>query len=168
MGNIVLFGNKEEFAIQLGLHANVEKCKLCFFVQGRKMGSFTKGGELKYSIRAYNTFIANKERYFFSVFEKMTATEIVKYLVIDLFSLGKSTKKEKVEEYEKRKNLQLFFGSQFTNDGCEIILLYKNSEAIFIYNPPRKVVSYKYVIGYDILCRVFDEYISYCAKNRLI
>lgn len=168
MDDIILFGKKEEFAIQLGLHANVEKCKLCFFVQGKKMGSFTKGGELKYSVKAYDTFTANKEHYFLPAFEGMTATQIDKYLVIDLFSLGKSSKKEKVEEYERRKSLQLFFGSQFTNDGCEIILLYKNNKAIFIYKPPKKTTSDKYILDYEIFCKVFDEYIVYCIKNKLV
>ena len=168
MSDTILIGDKEDFAIQLGLHANIEKCKLCFWVQGRKMGSFTKGGELKYSIKAYNQFIADKESYYLSVFDKMTPTQINHYLVNDLFSLGRSPKKEKMEEYEKRKKIHLFFGGQFTNDGCDIIVLYKDSKVIFVYRPPKKAISHTYNTSYGNFCKVFDEYIEYCNEHSLL
>lgn len=78
MNDIIIFGYKNIFSIQLGLNANKEKCKLCFYVQGKKMGSFTKGGELKYSIKAYEVFTSKKEIYYEPGFEKMTPPQINK------------------------------------------------------------------------------------------
>lgn len=168
MENVITFGEKNNFAIQLGLHPNIEKCRLCFFVTGIKMGSFTKGGELQYSLKAYQKFISSKEMYFVPTFEKMTPIQINKYLIDDLFLLGRSSKKEKIEEYEKRKKLHLFWGTQFTNDTTEIILLYKDSEVRFIYRPPKKATARECKVGYDYFCKVFDEYIEYVNKNNLI
>jgi hypothetical protein len=161
MSDIILFGKKDDFAIQLGLNTNHEKIKLCFWVENRKMGSFTKGGELKYSIKAYKKFVENKENYYSPVFENMTPTQIRKYFIDEMFVLVKSNKKEKIEEYNKRKEFELFFGFQFTNDGCFIELLYKNNHVEFIYEPPRKLAHYK------TFCKVFDEYIIYCNENNL-
>ena len=33
MDELLIFGDKNNFAIQLALHPNIEKCKLCFYVQ---------------------------------------------------------------------------------------------------------------------------------------
>lgn len=168
MEDILVFGEKDNFAIQLGLHPKIEKCKLCFFVKGKKIGTFTKGGELKHSINSYLKFINNKENYFTQPFESMTPTQICKYLVDDLFILGRSSNREKIAEYERRKKMHLFWGSQFTNDGADIILLYKDSEVKFIFRPPKKVVSIEFKISYNYFCNVFNKYIEYCNKNNLV
>lgn len=168
MENIKFFGNKEIFGIQLGLHDNLEKCKLCFWVKGRKIGSFTKGGELKYSIKAYTKFKDSKEKYYKSIFEQMTPTDIRKYFIDDMFSLGKSNKPEKVKEYEMRANFTLFFGEQFTNDSSFTKFLYNKNEVIVIYEPPKKLIAVKYNIQYPQFASAFDEYVEYCYKNKLV
>lgn len=168
MDDVIVFGDKNNFVIQLGLHTNIEKCKLCFYVQGKKMGSFTKGGELNYSIKAYKIFTINKESYYDPIFEKMTPAQISKYLVDDLFALGRSSNFTQIEEYNKRKRLHLFFGSQFTNDGSEIILLYKEDEVKFIYSPPKKTTADEYIVDYEYFCKVFNKYIDYCISNKLV
>jgi hypothetical protein len=165
--DIVLFGNKDDFAIQLGLHVNPEKCKLCLRVQGKKMGSFTKGGELKYSVKAYEKFAQGQESYYDSVFDKLTPTEIRKYFVDEMFALGKSNKKEKVDEYEYRQRFLLFWGIQFSNDGSFMKMLYKDENVIVVYEPPKKNAD-KYVTSFLGFCEVFEEYIDYCRDNNLI
>lgn len=89
-------------------------------------------------------------------------------MVDDLFSLGRSSKKEKIEEYKKRKKLHLFWGAQFTNDGSDIILLYRKEEVKFIYKPAQKRTADKYEVSYEDFCKVFDDYIKYCDENHLL
>ena len=81
------------------------------------MGSFTKGGELKYSINAYKEFSSNKETYYDTAFDKLTPSKIRKYFADEMFVLMKSNKKDKQDEYGRRRKMELFFGLQFTNDG---------------------------------------------------
>jgi len=164
---ILLFGDKEIFAIQLGSLDNPEKIKLCFWVQGKKLGSFTKGGELKYSIKSYESFSMNHIMYYHPDFDDMTPTGIKKYFVDEMFTLMNSNKKEKQEEYEKRGQFLLFFGNQFTNDGSFMKVLYKENKVIFIYEPPRKEAK-KYITSFSIFCKTFEEYIKFCMENELV
>jgi hypothetical protein len=163
-----IFGDKTDFAIELGDTKTAGKYKLCFWVQGKKMGSFTRAGELSSSIKAYNTFKENKERFYLPVFDKMSPSQILKYLVTDLFTLGRSNKPEKKEDYERREKFFLFFGLQFANDGCSIKLLYKDKKVIFNYGPPKKTTANNYETTFDNFCKVFEEYIEYVTKNKIV
>jgi hypothetical protein len=163
-----IFGDKTDFAIELGDTKTAGKYKLCFWVQGKKMGSFTRAGELSSSIKAYNTFKENKERFYLSVFDKMSPTQIANYLVTDLFTLGRSKKTDKIEDYERRQKFYLFFGLQFANDGCDILPIYKDNNVIFIYSPPKTTNADSYETTFDNFCKVFDEYIEYVIKNKIV
>lgn len=163
-----IFGNKTDFAIELGDTKTAGRYKLCFWVQGKKMGSFTKAGELSSSIKAYTIFKNNKERFYFPEFDKMSPKQILKYLVADVLILANSDKKEKKDEYERRHALYLFLGLQFSNDGSSTRLLYKNKNVIFIYSPPKTVNADKYETTFENFCKVFEEYIEYVTKNKVV
>lgn len=167
-GGVFFFGEKDAFAIQLEVPSSPDRCKLCFWVEGKKMGSFSKGGDLKYSIKAYNYFSGNKEQFYFSEFEHMDPTQITNYLLSSLFVFGQSQKKENQEEYERRRKMILFWGPQFTNDGCSIVTLYNDNEVFFIYTPPKKVESKKYIVDYGVFSSVFKKYISFCSDHKLV
>lgn len=165
---IILFGHKETFAIQLGLNPDIEKLKLCFWVQGQKIGSFSKGGPLKYSIKAFKLFIDNKDSFYDSRFFSMSPTEIRKFFVDEMLALLKSSKKESQIEYEYREKFHLFFGPQFSNDGCFIKVLYNSKNVIIIYEPPKKLLAVIFELNENTFHSVFQEYINYCNTNNLI
>ena len=165
MSESILFGNRESFGIELGFSKTPRKYKLCLWVQKKRIGSFTKSGELKYFIKAINIFIAHKDEFYLPVFETKTPSQIVQFLVNDLFALGKSNKKENHDEYELRLKFYLFLGFQFSNDGSSIILLYRNNIVQFIYNPPKKATAEDYAILFVDFSNVYNEFINYCIAN---
>ena len=132
------------------------------------MGSCTKGGELKYSISTFYKFTQNKSEFYIPIFDSMSPVEIRKYFIDDEYWLMMSEKEEDAVELANREKLHLFFGSQFSNDGCFIQFLYNNNLVIVIYEPPRTLNAKKYLVEYDEFCGVFDQYVSFCKNNRLV
>jgi hypothetical protein len=57
MIDTLIFGNKSIFAIELGEPNTQGKSKLGFWIENKRLGNFTKSGELKYSIKAFQQFI---------------------------------------------------------------------------------------------------------------
>jgi hypothetical protein len=163
--NLLLFGKKENFAIEIGATKNVKKFKIRFWVEGKSIGSFTKSGELKHSISEYKKFVHNKESYYLSLFDHLTFARIHYYLT-DI-SLLLSDNDEDLAEFEIRKKFYRFFGDQFSNDSS-IILLYKESIVIFLVtkNGSEKIEHYQ--VEYEKFDNVFREYIAYCELHKLI
>ncbi|SIN69234.1 Imm42 family immunity protein [Chitinophaga niabensis] len=168
MNDIMLFGNKGEFAIQLGLHPNKKKCKLCFWAKGKKIGTFTRGAELDDSIKVYYQFSGNREDYYLPILDGMNPSQIIEYLVLEALVLVSSSKDEDFEEYQRRAKLHLNFGSQFTNDSSDLILLNKDDNVIIIYNPEKEEHIYEFVISFNTFSQVYEEYITYCLTNGLV
>lgn len=157
-----MFGNPDEFAIELGFTKTRNKYKLRFWIGGAKIGTFTKSGELTYSVKAYHRFTNNKEFYYLPIFDNLTPTRIFFYFTD--YTLLLSEKDEDLEEAERRSEFFLFFGKQFTNDGSDLILLYKDLKVFFMYTKakPNDERAYSSEVSYSTFCHLFDEYISYC------
>jgi len=164
--NNILFGQKESFAIELGMTKNPQKNKLRFWVKDFKIGSFTKADELDDSVRAYKKFTKNKESFYLQVFDHLTPTRILIYLTD--FTLLLSERDEDLKEMEKRQELSLSFGLQFHTDTSFFFLLYKNNEVKFLYKPAKKETAKEYSVHYNAFRDVFEEYIRYCNSNNLL
>ena len=166
MKETILFGNEGGFAIELGLTKTKKKFKLRFWMDGKRLGNFTKAGELKYSIKEYQKFIDNKNFYYLPIFDDLTSSQIFDYLVN--FDFIYSTKKHDIEESEERTKFYLFFGDQFANETGGFLLLYKNGKVVFIVKRPMDGPVDNYEIDVTIFCSVFDQYIEYCVVNKLV
>ena len=103
----VLFGDKNNFAIELAYTKNPRKFKLGFWLENKRLGNFSKSGELKYSVREYWKFVNNKEFYYLHIFDGMSPKQIFDYLLD--WDLINSTKKEDIEEAERRQKFYVFF-----------------------------------------------------------
>ena len=157
----VILGNKQNFAIQIGYTKDPPKFKMCFWVNSKKIGTYTKGGELRFAIASFYSFWKHKETFFLPVLEKMTPQEIDKYLVRDMFELGDSDKPKDKAEYELRKSFGLFFGPQFSNDGSTITVLYQDHKVRFVYVLLRKKIFFEHHIDEDAFKQVFEELIKF-------
>jgi hypothetical protein len=166
MKETLLFGDKKNFAIELGFTKSTKIFKLGFWINSRRLGSFTKGGELKYSIREYQNFICNKDFFYRSVFDDMTPSEIFDYLLLIFFRpAGKKLIKD---DAESRKKFHLIFGDQFTNQNGSFLLLYKDNEVIFIVKRPNDGPVDRYNVDFNVFTKVFNDYIRYVGINNLL
>lgn len=158
-----LFGQKEQFALELESMKTKHNYKLCFWVNGNRLGTFTRGGELLYAIEAYYLFTRHKEDFYLLEFSTMSPAQIDYYLREIILLVG-STKKDKIEEYKKRAKLCLSLGNQFDADGVH--LLYHNDQVSFIYHPPFKgkvkAKIERYEVVYSVFCEVYSEFINFC------
>lgn len=157
-------GDQKEFAIEIGRTKDINKYKLCFWINGIRIGSFSKGGELRFAIDAFKLFWQKRYEFNLPVLQKMTPKEIDKYLVRDMFELMDSEDQKDVEEYERRKRFDLFFGPQFSNDGSSITLLYQDSKIRFVYVLLRKQKFFEHFISENTFKAVFDELIEYAKQ----
>ncbi|TFF36537.1 hypothetical protein [Mucilaginibacter psychrotolerans] len=166
MKDTLLFGDKKSFAIELGFTKSTEIFKLGFWTNGRRLGSFTKGGELKYSIRTYQEFVYDKSFFYRSVFGDMSPSEIFDYLVMIFFRpAGKKLTKD---DAENRKEFHLFFGDQFANQTGGFLLLYKDNKVIFIIKRPNDGPVDRFDIDFSVFISAFDEYIRFVELNNLV
>ena len=165
MNEIVLFGNKENFAIELGLSKTPQRSYLCFWTMGKRLGTFTRSGELKYSIRAYLHFLANKDDFYNAIFDAFSPSEIDHFLIGYFFTEGRGGVSD--EETEERMKLGLIFGDQFANENGSFSILYKDKKVIFIINRPMKGPVYRCDIDFKTFCYVFEEYIAYANAHNL-
>ncbi|RFZ94724.1 hypothetical protein D0C36_04075 [Mucilaginibacter conchicola] len=166
MEETILFGDKEKFAIELGFAKKKSRYKLRFWTEGIAYGSFTKSSELGDSITQYQKFINEKEKYYRAVFDDFSPKEIM-YFLVDFFLLG-DTDGITDEEIEKRIELYIFFGEQFTNQTSSLLLLYKKPNVIFIIQRPNDGPVDRYNISFDTFCQVFEEYIVYAQNNNFV
>jgi hypothetical protein len=165
MKETILFGNKEDFAIELGFTKTKWKFKLCFWISEKRLGNFSKAGELKYSIKAYRKFIDNKDFYYLPLFDELTPSQIFDYLVN--FDLIYSTKENDIKESDKRIKFYLFFGEQFANETGGFLLLYKKGSVVFVVKRPMDGPIETYEIDFTFFCSIFDQYIEYCVRTEL-
>ena len=166
MDGTLLFGEKENFAIELGFTNKPKKYKLGFWIKGKRLGSFTKSGELKYFSRAYYEFINRKDTQYLQIFDNFSPKEIDFYLIGFFFT--NECKRMSEEELNKREKFHIFFGDQFANQTGNFHLLYHNNNVIFIIKRPMDGPVDRYEILFEDFCRVFDEYIEYVTANNLV
>jgi len=162
MNNTQLFGDKLFFAIELGAPTTQGKSKLGFWIENKRLGNFTKSGELKYSIKAFQQFINNKDFYYLTLLDNKTPVEIFEYFLC--FDLLNSRKKSDVEEVERRLKFYLFFGDQFANQTGGFILLYTSGMVIFIIKRPMNGPVDRYDVPFQFFCDTFNNYIEYLSK----
>jgi len=166
MEEVILFGSKADFGIELGFTKIKRKFKLRFWLKSKPLGSFTKSGELRNSIRAYNKFVNNNESYYLPLFDIFSPAEIFHYLVGFYFTDDRENVSQ--EEIDKRMEFDLFFGEQFSNQTGGFQLLYRYPNVIFIIKRPKDGPVDNYEIEFGTFCKVFDEYIAYVTINDLI
>jgi|GEM_PF-1078246 len=165
MEKCLLFGVKKSFAIELGYTKNSRKFYLRLWMQGSRMGAFTKAGELKFSIDTYKKILQRKEDLCFPLFDAMSAQDIFKYVLqIDI------DEEEGMASYEAMRHLSelSFFGPQFTNTQSFSLVLYKNNTLHFIWQNDFGAPVYEAKVPFSEFCKIFDEYITYCEGNKLL
>jgi len=162
--NSILFGQKDHFAIEIK-SGKGKKYKFRFWIKSTPIGSFTKSGELKYSIKAYKDFVGNKDSYYLPIFDHLTINRIYVYLTdVTLLLNGDS---EGMAEFEKREKFYRFFGDQISNN-TTIILLYKSPNVIFLVSESGSEMAKGFEVVYDGFVKVFKQFVSYCETNEII
>lgn len=158
MNNTIIFGEKDVFAIELGETKQVAMYKLRFWINNSAVGNFKKAGGIKQSIKEFNRFIENKERFYLDLFDDLPPLRIYYYL-LDMLS----DKSGNPDESNKKKEFYLLFGEQFNTATSGIILLYKDDKVRFLL--PRKAgVIDEVEIPYEEFYKVVGEYRSYCES----
>jgi hypothetical protein len=90
-----VFGQKEEFALELQSMKTKHSYKLCFWVNGNRLGTFTRGGDLWYAIEAYYLFTRHKEDFDLPEFSTMSPAQINYYLRETILLVSSKKKDEK-------------------------------------------------------------------------
>src|SRR3954469_1492899 len=112
MKNLILFGNKEIFAIQIETGSKLDKNKLCYWVTGRKVGNFTKGGEIKTIRTSYQKFEQQNDEFYLPQLEPFRLEQLREFFFEGLFELAGSGSMESVEEFQRRQKVLLNWGIQ--------------------------------------------------------
>jgi hypothetical protein len=164
MKNLTLFGNKETFAIQIETGSKPDKNKLCYWVVGRKVGNFTKGGEIETIRTSYQKFQQQNEAFYLPELEPFRLEQLREFFAEGLFELVASASMESVKEYQRRRKYLLKWGIQV--DGFDVILLSKPNCVLFFYTPGQE--SKLEIVPNDIFRSVFDEFFKFCDDNKLV
>jgi hypothetical protein len=165
MESIVLFGNKEIFAIQIEVGPKLNKSKLCYWVSNCKVGNFSKADELKDTKKSFLRFEEHNDRFYLPELEPFNSGKLREFFFEDLFKLLKSGSKKSLEEVKHRQSFCLNWGIQV--DGYNVIILYKPGFVLFFYTPPKKEPILE-VIPFDLFQSVFTEFLSFCDENNLV
>jgi|GEM_PF-2670665 len=165
MKNIILFGSKEIFAIQIETGSKPDKNKLCYWVAGRKVGNFTRGGDIKTIRASYQKFKKQNEEFYLPELEPFRLEQLREFFAEGLFELVASASAESIEEYQRRRKIILDWGIQV--DGFNVILLSKPNDVLFFYTPPNQGSKLE-IVPNDIIRSVFDEFLRFCDDNKLV
>src|SRR5205085_2918263 len=129
-----------------------------------EMGSFKKAGELNFSIETFRKITQKKESLYLAVFDGMSAAEIYDYTIID------HDKEEDIKRLELLVPLYklAFFGKQFTDTQSLYLILYKDGLAWFIWKNDFNAPLRDAKITFGEFCDVFNQYIEFCMREKLI
>jgi hypothetical protein len=166
MNDTKLFGQKEIFAIEIGNTKTKMMFKLRFWVRNRKIGSFTKSGELSFSVQELNRFIDNKEHFYLDIFDSLDPAGIYDYITGIGLALKGKVRNNKV--FEERKFFYLLFGMQFNTVSSGILLLYKQSEVIFLLPREGHFVIDQERIPFEDFLNVVQEYTKFYQNEILV
>jgi hypothetical protein len=160
---VIYFGKKEKFSIELGYAKKPNKYFLRFWIKELPMGTFKKAGTLDFSINTYKSILLKKDSMFLPEFENKTGEEINNY------TRGNPNKKEFAQRLEKLVPLYklAFFGPQFTDTQSEYLILYRDETLRFIWKNDFNQPLYESSVPFVEFCKVFDEYIKYCHDHSL-
>lgn len=161
---IIYFGKKENFSIELKNGKKPKKYFLRFWINNLPMGAFKKAGTLDFSINTYKSILQNKDSMFLPEFENKTGEEINNY------TRGNPNKKEYSQRLEKLVPLYklAFFGPQFTDTQSEYLILYRDEKLRFIWKNDFNKPLYEAFVPFEEFCKVFDEYVRYCQGHNLV
>jgi hypothetical protein len=169
MSDVTIFGNKGNFAIEIGATKKPKMFKLCFWINNLRVGLFTKAGKLSESVKAYGRFTNEKQNYYLSLFDTMKVEEIPFYLL----GIDKTTLKENItaKDFGFRTNLYLniaYFGEQFFNSNGDVFFLYRSPNVLLIICKKGVLDAIAQEVEFEYFKQVFEKYISYCQGNNLI
>lgn len=162
--NVTVFGDKKEFAIQLGLGSSLSRSKVCLWANEVQIGDFKKSAEIEDIVSSFEAFLLSKEKYYFSEVTNFSASEIDRFFVEDYFSYLMGVPGISGEEIDRRRRVILYWGRQL--DGMNLLFLYDLVNVSIFYMT--KTTGPKVEkIGLDVFKNVVVEFLEYCEVNGL-
>lgn len=165
----ILFGQKEEFAIEIKPYKIPQKFYLRLWIKSKAIGDYKRGGSLDYLINEFFKFAASYknlyEEDFISLSDFQIFNELVSYI----------EKGYSIEEEEKlflRMERYSFNIADCQLNEFTILRLYLSSEKIIkflIYEMDGKTEPefYSFDIAENIFFKTYKSFMMYAFKNRL-
>ena len=164
MEDRMLFGEINEFAIEVGRKKQPKKFRLRFWIEGQPMGVFVKAGDLATSVRTFEAIRRQKDFMYLPLFEGLSLAEIHAYTIIDH---SRAEELDRLEQLVPLYKLS-FFGIQFTHTTSEYLLLYKEGRLHFLWKNRASEPLRTATIAFSVFCAVFEAYSDYCKQQGLL
>jgi hypothetical protein len=165
MSDVISFGEKETFSIEVGRTKKPAKFKLRFWVRNNAVGDFKKADDLRPSVNEFKRFIEKRDAFYLDLFDHLQAKRIYYFLLG--MNYDPIDREKEPEGFARRLEFLLHFGNQFFSATSGIILLFKGEKVIFLVPKIGGAIDTE-EIPFSYFNNVVNKYITFCDQEGLV
>lgn len=165
-GKSVLFGKKDEFAIEIRPYNIPKKFYLRFWLKNKAIGDFKRGGSLDYLINGYFKFLNNtRDNLYQDEFNNLPDFDIFRNIF--LYSVENLSPKEEDFYYNRMEYFGYIFADNQLNNYTIGIIHSVSKIKILVYEMDGKSEPrfYAFNIDKNLFCNAYKSFMMYAFEN---